>query len=648
MSDLFNRSKNLVFTTTGKYDMAVREGKNSVTDGKTVTIASEKVLRQVGLNTEQIEAVALAASMHEAGHINHTDIKATSTALVQAQKEGFDAKKLFDIVNILEDVRIDKLVAEDRPGYTAMSHACREAYTPFIKPTGNVTQDTLKYICGRVNGIDLKEKSPLWADAPLDWKTIDNIVGMSNDIVRNAKSTDDILKHSKSVYDELFKKEPDDKKESEDDDKGEPTESKASKGKGKVSKGKGEGKDSDEKPEPSDDKEEDDYDDEDDYGEDSGDEGDEDTDTTEDATEEEIEDMIKEALGKDSLAEMAKDDGRLSDIVEKEKRRAKSLDERVEEYEKWKGRLARVNTSVWSEQEEARINDTVTRDMFAGTYVRYVYNASHRPGKLFPNKWDVAMGKTMGTKLKELLRDSVQDSELTTTSGRLKPTSAYRYAVNDPKLFMKREYADVGGYRVDVLVDASGSQRDREYDIKCQLTVLAAAFIECGIPCRISQFDNHANAIRIKRLKDYDDTDVSTALLLSVGSDNLDGVVYRALWEDIQMRKFSEKHIIFVLSDGEPCSRTYELTNKYGETTISGYSPGHKWSHEGVEREVVQDIVMTFNKIRKHAMLMGIYVGNSKRSLAVEKRMFGNDFAWIKTMQGFVPTIMNKFKAILK
>jgi len=127
----------------------------------------------------------------------------------------------------------------------------------------------------------------------------------------------------------------------------------------------------------------------------------------------------------------------------------------------------------------------------------------------------------------------------------------------------------------------------------------------------------------LRRYRDYDDDRSRNARVLefSTSSNNRDGLAVRAAAYDLIQRE-EENKILFILSDGKP-------------NDININSP----AGDGLEYYAGEvAIVDTAHEIRAARSLgisvLGVFAGKEE-DLAAEKRIFGNDFAYIREINNF-------------
>ena len=97
------------------------------------------------------------------------------------------------------------------------------------------------------------------------------------------------------------------------------------------------------------------------------------------------------------------------------------------------------------------------------------------------------------SKLSGNIRNSVlmhlQPSLIKANSGRLNTPLVWRgELLDDENIFLKTEHSDMGELCVNILLDASTSQKNRQEIISTQGYIIAESLSRCNIPCRVISF----------------------------------------------------------------------------------------------------------------------------------------------------------------
>ena len=201
---------NFVRIVTNKDDIRVKYscGKDSYTDGKTVVISSK-------LDEKEFDST-VGLALHEGSHIALTDFKTTAQRLhlygsemqALADKVGstnyFVCEELKDIVNVIEDRRIDRFVYDSAPGYQGYYQSVYDKYfnntiidTVLLKnakidPT---YENYFFHICNFANKNRQLDSMP-------GLRKIWDMIDLPN--ISRLKNTGEVIDLSKLVYEEIY------------------------------------------------------------------------------------------------------------------------------------------------------------------------------------------------------------------------------------------------------------------------------------------------------------------------------------------------------------------------------------------------------------------------------------------------------------
>ena len=208
--------------------------------------------------------------------------------------------------------------------------------------------------------------------------------------------------------------------------------------------------------------------------------------------------------------------------------------------------------------------------------------------------------------------------------GSFVPSRAWRAGrVREPRFFVREQKQEQKDFVVDILIDASGSQRPRQERVVLQAYILMEALSNVGIPHRVTGFCTFWDYTILQQYRDYDDhrSENERIFEFTTSSNNRDGLAVRAIADDL-LRRGEEKKILLVLSDGRP----YDvIANRPNARNPQPYRGGY----------AVRDTAMEIRKLRNLGVsVLGIFAGEEK-DLAAEKKIFGKDFAYIKDINHF-------------
>ncbi len=231
----------------------------------------------------------------------------------------------------------------------------------------------------------------------------------------------------------------------------------------------------------------------------------------------------------------------------------------------------------------------------------------------------------MSAYLKRMMLMRTQIDEYRSDHGRVDANRLWRVGrVEDPgKLFYAQTRQRSNEFAVEILIDASGSQRGRQSAVALQAYITSRALSKAGIPHRIMSFCTFWDYTVMQRFRDYDDPPERDAkvLELTTSSNNRDGLAFRAAGDSLLGRS-EENRILIVLSDGKPND---VVVGRPGSRNPKPYAGDY----------AVQDTAFEVRKLRGQGVLvLGVFTGK-EQDLSAEKKIFGKDFAYIRDIRNF-------------
>lgn len=194
---------------------------------------------------------------------------------------------------------------------------------------------------------------------------------------------------------------------------------------------------------------------------------------------------------------------------------------------------------------------------------------------------------------------------------------------DDTKLFRREIKGDSSDFVVDVLIDASGSQRPRQGEVAIQGYMISESLSNVEIPHRVMSFCTFWDYTILHRFRDYDDDRSCNERIFDyiTSSNNRDGLAVKAAGYGLLQRE-EEKKILIVLSDGRPHD---VIINRPDGRTPKPY--------EG--KYAVRDTAFEVRRLRNMGVsVLGVFAGEEK-DLSTEKKIFGKDFAYIHDIEHF-------------
>lgn len=247
---------------------------------------------------------------------------------------------------------------------------------------------------------------------------------------------------------------------------------------------------------------------------------------------------------------------------------------------------------------------------------RYEYYNNHRMVKNNIRQLSDMLKKAL------VMRDEVQ--ETISDRGRIVPSRLWRIGrSHDSRVFLRKLNHDNSNFVVDVLIDASGSQRKRQGQVAMQAYILSEALSITNVPHRVMSFCTFWDYTILHRFREYEDDRSANENIFeyNTSSNNRDGLAIKAAGYELLNRE-EEHKILIVLSDGRPYDVILNRPNARNPQPYQG-------------KYAISDTAFEVRKLRsKGVCVLGVFAGEEK-DLPAEKKIFGKDFAYIRDVAGF-------------
>lgn len=240
--------------------------------------------------------------------------------------------------------------------------------------------------------------------------------------------------------------------------------------------------------------------------------------------------------------------------------------------------------------------------------------------------------------LKRSLHRRSEPEQTASWSGAIVPPLLWKVGrKEDPgKLFIKTNKRNNSEFVVDILMDASGSQRDRQGQVALQAYIISEALSNNHIPHRITGFCSFWDYTVLQRFREYDAPREENIRILDyvTSSNNRDGLAIRAAGDTLMQRQ-EEGKILIVLSDGKPNDIIVNRPNCRNPRPYYG-------------DYAVKDTAFEVRRLRSSGIcVLGVFTGKEKELMA-EKKIFGKDFAYIRSIESFSRVVGRYLRKLLE
>lgn len=197
--------------------------------------------------------------------------------------------------------------------------------------------------------------------------------------------------------------------------------------------------------------------------------------------------------------------------------------------------------------------------------------------------------------------------------------------LDDDKVFTRVLRTDPGDLSVDILLDASNSQVNRQQIVAAQGYMIAESLTRCGIPVRVSAFCSLSGYTVLTRFRDYRETDKNERIFryFTTGC-NRDGLAVRAVGLEMEDSP-CEHRMLILLSDAKPHDirklKLPEGDQEYGESA-------------GVNNTAAE----VRSLLHRNIAVLCVFTGDDS-DIPAAHTIYGRDFARIRSLDQFADTV---------
>jgi len=245
---------------------------------------------------------------------------------------------------------------------------------------------------------------------------------------------------------------------------------------------------------------------------------------------------------------------------------------------------------------------------------------------------NLARNRTAISQLSGKIRNSVllhlQPAPVKADTGALNGRLVWRAAVvEDERVFLRRENEDAGDLSVDLLLDASTSQKERQELISTQAYIIAEALSRCGIPVRVLSFCSMTGYTVLRVFREYQKPGDDRRIFEYVSNGcNRDGLAVRAAHYLIGRAPYEHK-LLIVLSDVKP--------NDVVKLPVAGGGEGAAYEKQAGLRDTALEV----RSARADGIaVLCIFTGKDE-DLPAARLVYGRDFVRIRSIDQLADTV---------
>lgn len=222
----------------------------------------------------------------------------------------------------------------------------------------------------------------------------------------------------------------------------------------------------------------------------------------------------------------------------------------------------------------------------------------------------------------------LQPSPVCSNTGALQGGRVWRAVyLNDDRVFVRDEQSNMGDLSVDILLDASTSQNDRQAIVSNQGYIIAESLNRCSIPCRVMSFCSMTGYTILRIFRDYYERGANSRIFEYVTNGcNRDGLGIR-MAHHLIAREHYEHRILIVLSDAKP-NDVVRFCPRDGEEYIN---------YE--QQTAVRDTAFEVRSARADGIAVICVFTGADEDVPSARLIYGRDFARIQSLDKLADTV---------
>ncbi len=222
----------------------------------------------------------------------------------------------------------------------------------------------------------------------------------------------------------------------------------------------------------------------------------------------------------------------------------------------------------------------------------------------------------------------LQPSPVRSNAGTLEGGRAWRALhLNDERVFTREEQGDTGELSVDILLDASTSQKYRQEIVSNQGYIIAESLNRCRIPCRVMSFCSMTGYTILRVYRGYHETKQNDRIFEYVSNGcNRDGLGIRMAHHLMSRERYDHK-LLIVLSDAKPNDVVRIRQKESGEFI----------NYEA--RQGIRDTAFEVRSARADGIsVICVFTGDDE-DVPSARIIYGRDFARIQSLDKLADTV---------
>ena len=230
-------------------------------------------------------------------------------------------------------------------------------------------------------------------------------------------------------------------------------------------------------------------------------------------------------------------------------------------------------------------------------------------------------------KVRNCILVHLDDAMIKSRAGQLDARAVWRAVyLNDGRIFQKHERTTDSELSVDVLLDGSASQLQRQESVAAQAYILVESLTRCGVPVRVYSFCSVGTCTVVRIYRDYDEVKKNEAIFdYAAAGFNRDGLALRAANYMLSGTHY-ENRLLITLSDCSPND-----VNKIVDAS------GRRREYQGDEG--VRDSSSEVERLRRMGVrVMCVFTGE-EADLPNARKIYGRELVRIRHISQFADAV---------
>ena len=168
-------------------------------------LTKPSALKRQGLTSGEAEALSLYAAGHEGAHMLYSDLgQAMESVIGICMKKDMDYLKFSELIQIVEDARVDGMIMKDRPGFIDLkTEGAKALMRCLCSRSPNKEKAELKCVAAGLYGVDFRKTDPeAWKH--VDCVKVDSVSSFIKDNIGKIEGSGEAVFMAYEAYREMY------------------------------------------------------------------------------------------------------------------------------------------------------------------------------------------------------------------------------------------------------------------------------------------------------------------------------------------------------------------------------------------------------------------------------------------------------------